>query len=203
DLPQHPNLERYQEAVNQFSSGFLPHTTRKTELAGYVCLQTAPQPTMLGEKAQDALLKFTAQQIADLAAKAPGRSIGVLCRKNDVVARMIYELKNLSVEASEEGGNPLTDSAAVELVISLLQIADHPGDTAARFHVASSPIAKEIGLKKFDDPKAAAKLSHELRTELLRDGYGAAIYRWARLLTPSCDSRDLSRLQQLVEMAYD
>jgi ATP-dependent exoDNAse (exonuclease V) beta subunit len=203
DLPQHPNLEHYQDAVNQFSSGFLPHTTRKTELAGYVCLQTAPLPTRLGENGQDALLKFTAQQIAALVAKAPGRSIGVLCRKNDVVARMIFELKNLSVEASEEGGNPLTDSAAVELVISLLQIADHPGDTAARFHVASSPIAKEIGLKKFDDSKAAAKLSHELRTELLRDGYGAAIYRWARLLAPSCDRRELNRLQQLVEMAYD
>lgn len=203
DLPQHPNLEHYQDAVNQFSSGFLPHTTRKTGLPGYVCLQTAPQPSRSDEKAQDALLKFTAQQIADLVVKAPGRSIGVLCRKNDVVARMIYELKNLSVEASEEGGNPLTDSAAVELVISLLQIADHPGDTAARFHVASSPIAKEIGLRKFDDARAAAKLSHELRTELLRDGYGAAIYRWARLLAPSCDKRELNRLQQLVEMAYD
>ena len=107
---------------------------------------------------------------------------------------MIYELKQLSVEASEEGGNPLTDSAAVELVISLLQLADHPGDTAARFHLASSPIAKEISLKKFDDSKAAVKLSQELRAELLRDGYGGAIFRWARLLAPSCDSRDLSRL---------
>lgn len=201
-LPQHPRLDHYQGAVDQFCSGFPEHTTVKTGLPGYVCLRTAPHPVE-GEKAQDSLLKFTAQQVADLVATAPGKSIGVLCRRNDVVARLIYELRELKVEASEEGGNPLTDSAAVELIISLLQIADHPGDTAARFHIASSPIAKEIGLKKFDDSKAAVKLSHELRTELLRDGYGEAIYRWARLLAPSCDSRDLSRLQQLVEMAYD
>ncbi|MFN0018350.1 MAG: UvrD-helicase domain-containing protein [Pirellulaceae bacterium] len=201
-LPRHPKLDHYQGAVDQFCSGFPEHTTTKTELPGYVCLRTAPHPAE-GEKPQDQLLKFTARQVAALVAKAPGKSIGILCRRNDVVARLIYELRELKVAASEEGGNPLTDSSAVELVISLLQIADHPGDTVARFHIASSPIAKEIGLRKHDDAKAAAKLSHELRTELLRDGYGAAIYRWARLLAPSCDSRDLSRLQQLVEMAYD
>ncbi|HMC12122.1 MAG TPA: UvrD-helicase domain-containing protein, partial [Pirellulaceae bacterium] len=202
-LPQHPNLERYQDAVDQFCRGFVPHTTRKAHLPGYVSLQTAALPTKPGDSPRDALCKFVAQQIANLVTQAPGRTIGVLCRKNDVVARMIFELKELSVEASEEGGNPLTDSAAVELVISLLQVADHPGDTAARFHIASSPIAKEIGLKKFEDAKAAAKLSHSLREELLRDGYGAAIYRWARLLASSCDKRELNRLQQLVEMAYD
>ncbi len=201
-LPRHPKLDHYQGAVDQFCNDFPDHTTTKTDLPGYVCLRTAPHPAE-GEKSQDQLLKFTAQQVAKLVAKAPGKSIGILCRRNDVVARLIYELRELEVEASEEGGNPLTDSAAVELVISLLQIADHPGDTVARFHIASSPIAKEIGLRKHDDSKAAAKLSHELRTELLRDGYGAAIYRWARLLATSCDSRDLSRLQQLVEMAYD
>ncbi len=201
-MPSHPNLEHYQSAVNQFCGGFPPHTTRKIELQGYVCLRTAPRPAE-GEKAQDKLLRFTAQQVAALTLKAPGRSIGILCRKNDVVARIIYELGLLHVEASEEGGNPLTDSAAVELVLSLLQLADHPGDTVARFHLASSPIAKKIDLEDFKDSGAAAKLSHELRQELLRDGYGAAIYRWARLLAPSCDSRDLSRLQQLVEMAYD
>lgn len=202
ELPRHPKLDHYQGAVDQFCGSFPEHTTTKSELPGYVCLRTAPHPVE-GEKPQDQLLKFTAQQVAALVAKAPGKSIGILCRRNDVVARLIYELRELKVEASEEGGNPLTDSAAVELVISLLQIADHPGDTAARFHIASSPIAKEIGLKKYDDSKTAARLSHELRAELLRDGYGAAIYRWARLLAPHCDARDLSRLQQLVEMAFD
>ncbi|MGI8979518.1 MAG: UvrD-helicase domain-containing protein [Pirellulaceae bacterium] len=202
ELPRHPKLDHYQGAVDQFCNGFPKHTTTRTGLPGYVCLRTAPHPTD-GEKPQDELLKFTARQVAELVATAPGKSIGILCRRNDVVARLIYELRELKVAASEEGGNPLIDSPAVELVISLLQIADHPGDTAARFHVASSPIAKEIGLKKYEDSKAAAKLSHELRSELLHDGYGAAIYRWARLLAPHCDDRDLSRLQQLVEMAYD
>ena len=87
-----------------FCSGFPEHTTTKTNLPGYVCLRTAPHPAE-GEKPQDQLLKFTARQVAELVAKAPGKSIGILCRRNDVVARLIYELRELKVEASEEGGS--------------------------------------------------------------------------------------------------
>jgi ATP-dependent exoDNAse (exonuclease V) beta subunit len=37
----------------------------------------------------------------------------------------------------------------------------------------------------------------------LDTGYGETIYGWAKRLAASCDARDLSRLQQLVELAYD
>ena len=41
-----------------------------------------------------------------------------------------------------------------------------------------------------------------VRTGLLDAGYGRAIQHWAELLESSCDQRDASRLQQLVEVAY-
>ena len=40
------------------------------------------------------------------------------------------------------------------------------------------------------------------RRQLLNDGYGSTVFQYARLLAPSCDERDLARLQQLVELAY-
>src|SRR4029453_14964645 len=49
----------------------------------------------------------------------------------------------------------------------------------------------------------AARMSQDLRRQLLEAGYGATIYAWARGLATSCNSRDFSRLQQLVELAYD
>ena len=69
-------------------------------------------------------------------------------RKNDSVARLIYELRQLDVPASEEGGNPLTDSAAVNVVLSALRLADHPGDTVARFHLANSPLGPALGCSR-------------------------------------------------------
>ena len=40
--------------------------------------------------------------------------------------------------ACEHGGNPLTDSPQVTIVLSALLMADHPGDTASLFHVSTS-----------------------------------------------------------------
>lgn len=201
-MRQHSNLEQHQGAVDQFCSRFPAHTTAKTGLTGHITLQAAPLPQN-GETRLDRLYAFAAEQVAALAASAPGRSIGILCRKNDVVARMIYELRQRKVEASEEGGNTLADSAAVEIILSLLRLGDHPGDTVARFHLASSPLGPLVGLKSHENERSALELSRAVRRALLENGYGAAIFRWAKALAPFCDTRDLSRLQQLVEMAYD
>ncbi len=116
---------------------------------------------------------------------------------------MIYELRQThKIEASEEGGNPLLDSAAVQLVLSLLAIADHPGDTIARFHVANSALGNIVGFTEYADDSAARRLSAEIRHSLLARGYGAAIANWVRELTPFCNPRELTRLRQLVSLAY-
>ena len=46
-------------------------------------------------------------------------------------------------------------------------------------------------------------MAFELRSHVTRAGYGAAVEKWARQLARLGTSRDRSRLQQLVEMAYD
>jgi ATP-dependent exoDNAse (exonuclease V) beta subunit len=48
----------------------------------------------------------------------------------------------------------------------------------------------------------AVKLSQRVRQELLDEGYGKCLFAWASQLAPHCDRRDLSRLQQLVELAF-
>src|SRR5206468_2979789 len=42
-----------------------------------------------------------------------------------------------------------------------------------------------------------------VRRERLDGGYGPTVFKYARLLAPHCDERDRSRLQQLVELAYE
>ena len=134
-------------------------------------------------------LAFAAEQVADWLRKAPGCSVGILVRQNETVARLIHQLRGRGVHASEEGGHPLTDSAAVQLVLSLLTLADHPGDTIARFHLAHSPWNAVLGLSSHDDRRGAVELAARVRCELMDNGYGPTLFRWARDLEACCDPR--------------
>jgi ATP-dependent exoDNAse (exonuclease V) beta subunit len=200
-LTRHPNLERLEAPVRAWQEAFPEHSTDKVDLPGYVSLQVSPRPKE-DEDRDDTHYEFAAAEVARLAEQSPGRSFGVLVRTNLAVARMIYLLRKHNVPASEEGGNPLIDSPAVELLLSLLRIADHPGDTVARFHVAASPLGELVDYRDHRDAIAAARLSHALRERLLEQGYGATLFHYAGLLAPICDERDRSRLTQLVELAW-
>ncbi|HEY6565152.1 MAG TPA: 3'-5' exonuclease, partial [Pirellulaceae bacterium] len=103
-----------------------------------------------GNDQKEVTARFVADQVCDWTRRAPGRTIGVLVRVNAAVRRIIFELRELGIEASEEGGCTLDDSAAVQLVMSLCTLADHPGDRVARYHIATSPLANWLEL--FSEP---------------------------------------------------
>jgi ATP-dependent exoDNAse (exonuclease V) beta subunit len=201
-LADHPHLERERRAVSRWSDQFRPHKTAYKGPGGYACLMTACRAGEDQTQA-DVTLSFASGAIAQLVERAPGLSVGVLVRTNKGVSKLIYELRRSNVPASEEGGNPLTDSAAVQLVLSLLRVADHPGDTVSRFHVAHSPLGTALGLARHDDDRAAAQLAGRVRQTLMDDGYGPAIDGWARLLAGHCDPREAGRVRQLVQLAYE
>ena len=201
-LAANPELVDTPTVGAAWSKHFAEHTTAKTDLAGYACLEIAPHPAE-GEKPRDATLRYAARAVARWASDCPGRSIGVLVRTNTSVARLIYELRaQHGILASEEGGNPLVDSVAVQTVLSLLRLADHPGDTASRFHVATSPLGPGVGYTDYRDTAAAVALSHNIRAALVERGFGPVLYDWVQVLAPSCDERQLRRLLQLVELGY-
>lgn len=203
NLARHTHLDNLAEPVAAWQSRFPEHTTKKGHLAGHASLSTCSAAGD-GQSQTDVLFEYAAERIAQAAKRAPEHSIGVLVRTNDAVAHLIYLLRDRhGILASEEGGNPLTDSPAVELILSLLRLADHPGHSVARFHLASSPLAIHLGLTNYRDTRAAVRISQQLRRQLLENGYGTTIQAWAHQLAGSCDRRDLSRLQQLVELAYD
>jgi ATP-dependent exoDNAse (exonuclease V) beta subunit len=200
-IDKHSNLADLAPAVEKWKAGFGEHSTARTELAGYATLETVRQPEH-GQQKLDVTLPYAAKRVANLAGDCEGATIGVLVRRNKCVARLIYELRRLGVPASEEGGNPLTDSLAVQNVMSLLRLGDHPGDLVARFHLRHSPLGKQLGWTDHNHDEDADCLSEAVRQRLSDDGYGPAIQHWVDMLLPYCDARDASRLYQLVELAY-
>jgi ATP-dependent exoDNAse (exonuclease V) beta subunit len=154
------------------------------------------------EGSEDRSIKDTAAQVARLADDLAGARIAVLVRTNLSVAKLIFHLRQLGVAASELGGNPLTDSAAVQLVLSLLKLSDHPGDRCSAYLLAASPWSSQLGIQNGWDDATARQVSRAAREVLAEAGYGRAVQLWADQLRPACDLRQWRRLCQLVELAY-
>lgn len=191
-------LNRDAGAAIAWAKRYHSHATARKQLPGFCQLLTAPAD----EDQKSATLMFAADQIARLHGAAPDKTVGVLVRKNKTVGRLIYLLRSRGIHASEEGGNPLTDSDGVNLVLSLLSLADHPGDTAARFHVATSCLGPKVGLTDHASDAQAAAVSLALRRDIANDGYGPALRRWCEHLCATPDERESARLEQFLELAH-
>ncbi len=229
NLHRHKNLGELAGAVARWQTQFHRHQTAepKRGLNGYVCLQAARAASDdEADPQEDTTLRFVAKRVADWTKKAQGFDVGVLVRRNDTVRQLIYELRELGIEASEEGGSSLSDSAAVRLILSLVQLADHPGDLVARFHVATSPLAASLDLFPAVDQTdgmagsagngmdtamqfashrgdaAAGHVARGIRRQLVVDGYGPTVCRLVRQLAPACNRRELRRAEKLIGLAY-
>jgi ATP-dependent exoDNAse (exonuclease V) beta subunit len=145
--------------------------------------------------------QYTLDRIEQLHQKHPNRSIGVLFRANKHISTVLKGLHKRNIEASDEGGIPLTDSAAVQQILSVMTLIDHPGGTVARFHLANGPLADLLPLQNYADGVEAEKTAHRWRKKLLSQGYGKTVRELIPALTP-CDPKESQRLEKLLELAY-
>ena len=130
-------------------------------------------------------------------------SIGVLTRERASATKLIFELGRENIKASQEGGRQLTNSASVRLILSLMTLGDHPGNTVAQFHLSTSPLAAVLGLKENTiDGESAWKVSRNIRRDLLEKGYGPTVQYWMEQLVPYCSAWERRRLNRLVDLAY-
>jgi ATP-dependent helicase/nuclease subunit A len=213
-------------AIRQFATKFPEHSAAKTTLPGHVVLASGPAggsrdkgdtnkdaakngdskngDSSKGDKQETSQTRsarhfgYVAQRIAELARQMPGRGIGVLTRTNRSVAWLIYLLRKAGVDVSQEGGNPLTDSPAVDLVLSALMMAEHPADRRWWFHVAKSPLAAWLATGPDDSTHQAAA---QIRRLVEDEGIAGAVVEIADRVAPVCDAGDAMRLKQLVTLA--
>jgi ATP-dependent exoDNAse (exonuclease V) beta subunit len=184
----------------RWKNAFTIHRAGK-DLAGHVRITVGPGDEGRGTSRPN-LCRRAAELVSELKAQAPGVSIGVLTRRNQTVARIMMHLREMGVTASGEGGNPLTDSAAAGAVLALLRMAEHPGDTISRYHVAHSPVGEVHGFTDRNDASAANRLAGNIRRKLATTGYGATLADLAARIRGFCDARERRRVDQLVEVAY-
>ena len=171
------------------------------DLPGHVCVHLAPNDTGTAT-IQPKLLHHAVEVVKALHDEMPGRSIGVLVRRNKVLGYLMDELRALGIHASGEGAASLTDTPPANALLSLLRLADHPQDRTARYHVARTPLGEVVGFTDYEEEHAARALAYRVRARLLREGYGPALANWVHELAPRCDAREVLRLLQLVELGH-
>jgi ATP-dependent helicase/nuclease subunit A len=201
ELPILQNRGSCQKAAVEWRRDFKAQKSALGGVPGYTNVSVGPR----GESASESEdLKFSqaAALVRDLHLQSPKATIGILTRTNDSAAQVIFELRERGIHPSEEGGTPLTDSGSCEAILALLRLADHPGDTIARYHVSKSALGTTIAYADHTDDNAARDLARRVRGELLDLGYGAWLQQRAGELAAFCDARELRRLLQLVELGF-
>ena len=188
-------------AVARWTSRYNEHIPGKPDMLGYAALWEAPAS---GEKdsaaqRQRAALELAAERVADLYRAHADISIGVLFRRRKHIPTFQALLNERGVPSSRATGNPLTDSVAVLAGLSLLRLADHPLDSVATFHAASSRLGQALGLAP--DERAAPELARSLRKRLASQGLVAVLRAFASDVGELYDAWNVRRFQQLVQLA--
>ncbi len=202
NLTAHRHLDNYEEAVQQWT--FPEHSTERTDMPGYVALSVAGDDQE--DDKPDPLLD--AAKLAEvLHQSSPHHEIGILLRSNKERSEMNTRLRQLGLFASDEGASPITDSAAVQQMMSLIELADYPSNCIAAFHVAHGPLAAAYDFEWSESDgfsqRDANRLARLVRRQLLDEGYGPCTQQWANRLEPLCSDREWARLRQLVDVAYE
>lgn len=191
--PKDPSDKSAHEAmaVRRFVKNFPEHKANKRSLKGHVRIQTCRKIEEGDKRANDdACFEDAAELIAEFAGKGEGKTIGVLTRTNSAVARLIFMLESLGVNVSQEGGNPLTDSPAVESILSALMMTEHPGDGRWHFAISQTLLALDPALS-----------SDSIRRRVEELGIAETVESLCAVLVPMCNPRDALRLKQLTRLA--
>ena len=203
-IEDNPVLVEDRDAVRSWARGFDEHHPER-DLLGHVCLEVGPAEEGKSRRNfRPALLDHAARQVVKLHRSAPGATIGILTRTNRSAAYLFAHLQREGVDASEEGGVPVADSAVVLAVLALLRMVDHPADTISRYLVSMTPVSQIVGLGPEDwaDERAVAREIRLIRRRLLSEGYGRVLSDWAEILDVDASTRDGRRLRQLTELAF-
>jgi ATP-dependent exoDNAse (exonuclease V) beta subunit len=196
-------------AAENWQEDFIHHESAKPNRLGYAVIETAGANNEELEEKKSSLA-LTVEKVVEIVSNihknAPKAEIGILVRGNtkQQIQRIVNALrtnKDHPVLAAEFGGNPLTDSPAVTVILSALLMADDPGNTTARFHVCSSPLAAHLEMKWNGSDKEYASACRKIRRRLVSNGYAVVVSEFAEQLIGSVDERERLRLWQLIELA--
>lgn len=177
---------------------------RVARLAGHAALIHAAPPDEDAEEEENTITLATANLIREINPIGRGLTCAVLVRSNRTARAISDALRRLlGVEViCESQENVVVDNPATLVLLSLLQVAVHPGDSMAWQHLLLSPLRHAIHEQELKLPALAARV----RSDLSHLGFLPVLQRWAEILRQALPEQDAftdRRLAQLLDVAAD
>lgn len=196
-------LARKPEALGAgaaFAEEFTEHEAALADLAGEVRVIAAPGKA--GEESDglaSEIAEIVVGRVGVIVKESKVASVGVLVRSNRVLVDLVHRLRVAGMDASQEGGGAVSDSPAVAAALSLLRLADQPDNSAAAFHVSTSPIGAVVGLAP--GATTATRAAREVRRRLGVDGYAQFLSWMHTEVAAHLDAFDTARFEALIGLA--
>ena len=189
----------YEEAFADWSNQFSEHTSASSD-DGFV--QICTYNPLAEEIGSDDRVVTIAQILKTI---PKDKTVGILVRTNDQVADLVHALsmEPWFIKASQEGGRPLTDSAAVSVFLALLQLIEHPRDSVALFHLTHSFIGQILG---FTEDLSRSKLEAKIalfRSMIWTNGLADFLSTLIAQVHTKLSDREHTRVRQFLELAID
>ena len=189
------------DAAAEFGAWFETQQTVRGDAGFALCLDL-PTPDE-DESKDDVRIRVAVERAREhwLRLRRSGGRVAILVRRNGMVGRIVSELKRLGVPTVGRGGGSLRDTEANLAMLQALHLAAFPGDSAAAFDLASSPLRRLVGMPKDPGRTAAGQASARLREAFAERGVAAVFDQWRLALDPQLGPREAVRMRQLVEAA--
>jgi len=190
-------------AGKRFHAAFVRHEANDPSLEGRVRLWRCLRDTDDDSQAacERSRVELAVACALELRLAQPDWSLAFLVRSKKLLPALLERLKEAGLDASGEGGNPLTDSSAVNAALSLLEFADHPEDDYLVLHLATSPLAGHAGLSYPPDARTKQAAAFELRRAWLELGPAAFLARLEPSVREHYGDFDRRRFAQLLALA--
>lgn len=173
------------------------------KLSGHAALLGVP-PAPDKDSPKPTSSSVVAALLLDIRPLERGLSCAVLVRGNKHAIELTDELRAATgMEiVCESQQHPATDNAVTLALLSLLQLAAHPGDTLALEHLKMTPLWPQIESGGQQWPLAA----HQVRELVFERGFVGFTEVWTRhlrVLLPEMDAFHELRLRQFGEIAAE
>lgn len=211
DIAQNSALSGQVRATERWQSLFEHHETARTDLPGWSALIEAPKADPADQENDDdgndtaASLgptdRIALDRVTRLCQTRQDLTIGLLFRSNNRIAPMVHALRSRGVPACEHRGNPLTDTPVIAAILSLILLSEHPGHTAAAYHLTRTPLGTIIGLSDHADRRTIGSIGHTWRRRFARKGYAGALADLTDKVAPHTDARGMQRFRRLLNLA--
>ncbi|MBX3365521.1 MAG: UvrD-helicase domain-containing protein [Phycisphaeraceae bacterium] len=202
DLSANTALSEWPDVAEAWGRWFRAHEPA-VRLQGHVRIAVAsPYPERANSTHdREACYHLAVDRCLALHRMSPQASVGILLREKKGMARLFQMLRAQGLDVSLEGGGMLADAPSVLAALSLLHLAEHPGDTLAFFHVATSPFANLLDINDPIDFSHAPVVSRQVSRWIARDGLERTLMRLYPGVSSGPSSRNSERFLQLVELA--